>query len=51
MNFVNFEKEIKTNFNLDLTPIVRKKFLVYKNYLQHENKKMNLTNLIAEDLV
>lgn len=51
MNFVNFEKEIKTNFNLDLTPIVRKKFLVYKNYLQHENKKMNLTNLIAEDLI
>lgn len=51
MNFINFEKEIKANFHLELTPITRKKFLIYKDFLQQENKKINLTNLIAEDLI
>ncbi|MBQ7749129.1 hypothetical protein IJR75_00750 [bacterium] len=51
MNFINFEKEIKTNFHLELTPTTRKKFLIYKDFLQQENKKINLTNLIAEDLI
>lgn len=51
MNFDDFVKEIKTNFNLDLTLATRKKFLIYKNYLQQENKKMNLTNLITEELI
>ena len=51
MDFVNFEKEIKANFNLVLSPTTRKKFLIYKNYLQQENKKINLTNLFSDDLI
>ena len=51
MNFINFEKEIKENFHLKLTLEIKKKFLIYKDFLQQENKKINLTNLITERLI
>lgn len=51
MNFVDFEKKIKANFNLDFSLKTRKNFLIYKNYLQQENKKFNLTNLNSDDLI
>lgn len=51
MNFVNFEKKIKIIFNLSFSQTTRKNFLIYKDYLQQENKKFNLTNLINDDLI
>lgn len=51
MNFEEFKKTIKENFNLNDENEIINKILIYKDFLIEQNKIHNLTRLCTEDKI